>query len=777
MNSFKKQLPEAQQMIDKLNSIKKERKQLSKDIKRMELDIESDDESDREMDDEDEQSTEQLKEKLIEKREQLKTLNQELHKLERDLLRFSCYGEVRSILPKNSATTEKCLKDYEYIKDVGGRLGNNVKLYKNNHGELVILKKFFTDEKESGALQRELSIVDFKHPLILPVNHIFYDKGVAYVETPYIEGGTLRDWLANGKAKTSVEIQNMFRLIVQGIDVLHNRGIIHCDLKPENILIRVNNYDETCIPVICDFEMSRNKNISSGVSTTRGGTVMYMSPERHNRGCKPSTRADVWSLGIILLEMISYPLDISGHVATNQHQIASLLNVQQWNSDLQPDASLYELLTKMLQVDVKQRFETVDVLHHAFLNKALFKNENNSSMGNQSDGTSKKKTDSLLQMKFFIAQKSRETFEQCVGYRVNPQQNFVQGALDSFYSMTPDDLTKQLVVQFDGEDGIDGGALTTSLYTRLFQSVSSPNSHASLLQALDVESNLFIVALDALSKVETQGKQYEALGKALIKMIYDQRTIPLSLAPYLMRYLICSDEQVEQFDQQMLTLSDMEMVDQVFGRSLRWLLSMNMVHDEGFYFSDLDENDDRVVNNHNKKEYIQRTIAKRLFTDRQNNMKAMRRGFRCIHDLIPFINSLHETDLAILISEQRFIDRHLLVDKCIHVTDHNDKELCRQVLLSMSDQELKLLLFFATGQVGMFNGGHREPLWNPNNGSPYPRSCITFRMYRADNEHTLPVAHVCFYCIDMPRYDSSPEKMKQKLIQAISNSDATFQLA
>ena len=523
---------------------------------------------------------------------------------------------------------------------------------------------------------------------------------------------------------------------------------------------------------------------------------MYMSPERHTRGYVPSTRADVWSLGIILLEMISYPHDISGHVATNQHHTPSLLNVQQWSSDLRSDAPLYELLTKMLHVDVKHRFEIIDVIHHPFLNKALHSGGWSSTLiGNNSlDGAPKNRVDSVLQIKLYITEKSRQTFENRISFKVNSQHNFVQCALQRFHSMTPSDLTKRFVVQFENEDGVDGGALTTSLYTRLFQSVSSPTEDVdsssvehgvhpspSLLSSFGVENHLLTVAVDDASSLESQQSQYESLGKALIKMIYDQRTIPLNFAPYVLRYLICSDEQVEQFDQQMLTLNDMEMVDPAFSRSLRYLLSMDLVSDVGLYFSELDETDDREVNNSNKKEYIKRKIAKHLYTDRQGNLRAMRRGFRCMENLIPFIGSLHETDLAILISEQRFLDRQLLVDKCVHVSsgdaaaaNGSDKQLCQQVLSSMSDEELKRFLFFATGQVGMFNGGHREPLWNPNNDSPYPRNCITFRMYRARSEHTLPVAHVCFYCIDMPRYDSSPERMKQKLIQAISHSDATF---
>ncbi len=98
--------------------------------------------------------------------------------------------------------------------------------------------------------------------------------------------------------------------------------------------------------------------------------------------------------------------------------------------------------------------------------------------------------------------------------------------------------------------------------------------------------------------------------------------MPLCLAPYLMRYLICSDEREAGFEQT-LTLNDVEMIDPVFGRNMRMLLLMGNVADLGLDFTELNENDDREVNNENKKEYIKKTICKKLMTDRMKNMKAM----------------------------------------------------------------------------------------------------------------------------------------------------------
>ncbi len=146
-----------------------------------------------------------------------------------------------------------------------------------------------------------------------------------------------------------------------------------------------------------------------------------------------------------------------------------------------------------------------------------------------------------------------------------------------------------------------------------------------------------------------------------------------------------------------------------------------------------------------------------------------------MNELIPFINQLNEMDLALLISERRFIDKQLLIETCIRFEGANDtqQQLCKQVLWSLNDEQLQRFLFFATGQIGMFNGGSHEPLWNPNEMA-LPRNRITIAM--CADVTRLPVAHVCFYTVDMPQYDTA-DKMKQKLLQAIMNTDDSFALA
>jgi hypothetical protein len=88
---------------------------------------------------------------------------------------------------------------------------------------------------------------------------------------------------------------------------------------------------------------------------------------------------------------------------------------------------------------------------------------------------------------------------------------------------------------------------------------------------------------------------------------------------------------------------------------------------------------------------------------------------------------------------------------------------------------LQQFLHFVTGQVGLYSAGSDKPLDNPNMYSRYNRNKISIKFYEAGQE-TLPVAHVCFYSIDMPKY-ATAELMKNKLLQVIELSAGKFNVA
>ena len=129
-----------------------------------------------------------------------------------------------------------------------------------------------------------------------------------YHVTEYFDGQTLRQWmhdhpLANGTGRDLAAVRAIIEQIAKGLRVFHRKEILHRDLKPENLLI-----DRTGTVKIIDFGSSRVAGIEEIASAVDRpglvGTEGYTAPEYHI-GDKPSTRSDIYSLGVIAYELLT----------------------------------------------------------------------------------------------------------------------------------------------------------------------------------------------------------------------------------------------------------------------------------------------------------------------------------------------------------------------------------------------------------------------------------------------------------------------------------------
>jgi eukaryotic-like serine/threonine-protein kinase len=159
---------------------------------------------------------------------------------------------------------------------------------------------------ELGAerFHREIEIAaSMAHPLIVPL----YESGSAgsllYYIMPYVEGETLYDRL---KREKRIPLEDALRItcdVAAALGYAHSRGVLHRDVKPENILLAEGR------ALVADFGLARaigaagyQKLTSTGVIV---GTVFYMSPEQVREDRDLDQRADVYSLGCVLYEMLA----------------------------------------------------------------------------------------------------------------------------------------------------------------------------------------------------------------------------------------------------------------------------------------------------------------------------------------------------------------------------------------------------------------------------------------------------------------------------------------
>src|SRR5438876_1239916 len=194
-------------------------------------------------------------------------------------------------------------------------LADDTKLHRRV--SLKFLSKNFTQDRERLRRfeQEARAISALNHPNTLTIHEINETDGRRFIATEYVEGQTLRERLGSG-----FEIDEALDIAIQVTSALvaaHRVNIVHRDIKPENIMIR---RDDGLVKVL-DFGLAKmsvaraaeigtiDKEAETKIraSTAPGvvmGTVAYMSPEQA-RGDSADARTDIWSLGVVLYEMIA----------------------------------------------------------------------------------------------------------------------------------------------------------------------------------------------------------------------------------------------------------------------------------------------------------------------------------------------------------------------------------------------------------------------------------------------------------------------------------------
>jgi len=161
------------------------------------------------------------------------------------------------------------------------------------------LERFKQEARAASALN---------HPNILTIHEIGETEGRPFIATEFVEGETLRSRMESSRIGHS-EALDVAIQIASGLNAAHEAGIVHRDIKPENIMLRRDGYVK-----ILDFGLVKlverqaaGQDLSTLVKTEEGvimGTAGYMSPEQA-RGQSVDCRTDIWSLGVVLYEMLS----------------------------------------------------------------------------------------------------------------------------------------------------------------------------------------------------------------------------------------------------------------------------------------------------------------------------------------------------------------------------------------------------------------------------------------------------------------------------------------
>jgi serine/threonine protein kinase len=157
------------------------------------------------------------------------------------------------------------------------------------------------DELRARFRQEAQTIAALDHPCIVPIYDSGEVDGAPYLVMRYMAGGTLDDWLHRG-ALPLPTIQEIMGRLVRALDEAHRHDIIHRDLKPGNVL-----FDQRRVAFLSDFGIVKRLNASVNLTQPMGliGTPAYMSPEQISGDTQLDGRSDVYSLGVVLFEMLT----------------------------------------------------------------------------------------------------------------------------------------------------------------------------------------------------------------------------------------------------------------------------------------------------------------------------------------------------------------------------------------------------------------------------------------------------------------------------------------
>ena len=178
----------------------------------------------------------------------------------------------------------------------------------------VAIKTFKIDANDEDAVKRfnreAKAVTSLSHPNIVSIYDVENEGEFYYLILEYVEGMTLKDYMIKNPRIPIETIVHIAKQIAEGLSHAHQNGIIHRDIKPQNILM---NENLTC--KITDFGIARAYGDTTLTQTNQMlGTVYYLSPEQA-RGNVATAQSDIYSLGILIFEMITGQIPFKGESA------------------------------------------------------------------------------------------------------------------------------------------------------------------------------------------------------------------------------------------------------------------------------------------------------------------------------------------------------------------------------------------------------------------------------------------------------------------------------
>jgi eukaryotic-like serine/threonine-protein kinase len=257
------------------------------------------------------------------------------------------------------------ISHYKIIEKLGeGGMGVVYKAHDTKLDRDIALK-FLPSHLSSSEEDKARFVVEAKaasalnHPNILTIYDFHEEQEQSFIAMELVEGESLKAKVIEAKQKGTqlpiFQVLDYAHQIAQGLSKAHEKGIVHRDIKSENIMVRNDGLIK-----IMDFGLAKLKGkVGATKAGSTVGTAAYMSPEQV-RGEEVDDQTDIWSLGVVLYEMLALKTPFRG-----EHEVAMLYSIvnedrksiTEARSDVPP--ALASIIEKMLQKDRASRYSSM----------------------------------------------------------------------------------------------------------------------------------------------------------------------------------------------------------------------------------------------------------------------------------------------------------------------------------------------------------------------------------------------------------------------------------